>query len=75
MQGTGFIESSLVYVGRSIDGEQPSLVKRDTSFVSESELRVTLVTDDVAQPGQLWISVTNPAPGGGTTDPQPFEIA
>jgi len=75
VQGTGFIESSLVYVGRSIDGEQPSLVKRDTSFVSESELRVTLVTDDVAQPGQLWISVTNPAPGGGTTDPQPFDIA
>ncbi|MDX6447931.1 MAG: hypothetical protein QOH02_778 [Gaiellaceae bacterium] len=74
VQGTGFIESSLVYVGRSMEGEQPSLVKRDTSFTSESELRVTLVTGDVAQPGQLWISVTNPAPGGGTSDPQPFDI-
>jgi hypothetical protein len=74
VQGTGFIESSLVYVGRSIGGEQPTLVKRDTTFTSESELKVTLVTDDVAQPGQLWISVTNPAPGGGTAGPQPFDI-
>jgi hypothetical protein len=74
VQGTGFIESSLAYVGRSIGGEQPTLVKRDTTFASESELKVTLVTDDVAQAGQLWISVTNPAPGGGTAGPQPFDI-
>ena len=75
VQGTGFIDSSLAYVGRSVEGEQPTLVKRDTSFANESELRVTLLKDDVAQPGQLWISVTNSAPGGCTAVPQPFDIA
>jgi len=74
VQGTGFIVSSMVSVGRSVEGEQPTLVKRDTSFASDTELQVTLLIDDVAQPGQLWIAVTNPAPGGGTAGPQPFDI-
>ena len=74
VQGTGFIESSMVSVGRSVDGEQPTLVQRGTSFGSDTELEVTLLIDDVAQPGQLWIAVTNPAPGGGTAGPQAFDI-
>jgi hypothetical protein len=75
LQGTGFIEASTVSVGRSaLDGEQPMLLPRKTKFLSETELGITLLTDDVAEPGLLWISVTNPAPGGGTAGPQAFEI-
>ena len=75
LQGTGFIEASTVSVGRSAAGEPPTLLPRGTSFTSENELEVTLLTEDVAEAGQLWISVTNPAPGGGTAGPQAFEIA
>jgi len=74
LRGTGFIEASTVSVGRSVAGEQPTLVPRATTFVSETELQVTLLTEDVSEPGQLFISVTNPAPGGGTAGPQPFDI-
>jgi len=74
LQGSGFIEASTVSVGRSASGEQPTLVPRATTFASESEVQVTLLTEDVSQSGQLWISVTNPAPGGGTAGPQAFDI-
>ena len=36
---------------------------------------ITLLTEDVAEAGQLWISVTNLEPGGGTAGPQAFDIA
>lgn len=75
LQGAGFIEASTVSVGRStLDGEQPMLLPRKTTFLSETELGITLLTEDVAETGLLWISVTNPAPGGGTAGPQAFEI-
>jgi hypothetical protein len=75
LRGTGFIESSTVAVGWSPkDGSQPTLLQRDTIFVSETELEITLNTEDVAEGGVLWISVTNPTPGGGTAGPQAFDI-
>jgi hypothetical protein len=74
LRGTGFIGASTVAVGRSVAGEQPTLVPRATTLVSETELQVTLLTEDVSEPGQLFISVTNPAPGGGTAGPQAFDV-
>jgi hypothetical protein len=75
VQGTGFIEASVVSVGRSVAGDgQPTLVPRATTFLSETELEITLLTEEVAEAGQLWLSVTNPAPGGGTAGPQAFDI-
>lgn len=75
LQGTGFIPASTVSVGRSALGaEQPTLLPRATAFLNESELEITLLAEDVSDTGQLWISVTNPAPGGGTAGPQAFEI-
>jgi hypothetical protein len=75
LQGTGFIDESAVSVGRSAKGDpQPILLTRETSFKSETELEITLLTEDVEETGQLWISVTNPAPGGGTAGPKAFEI-
>jgi hypothetical protein len=74
LRGTGFMEASTVSVGRSVAGEQPTLVPRATTFVSETELQVTLLTEDVSEAGQLFISVTNPAPGGGTAGPQAFDV-
>jgi hypothetical protein len=75
LRGTGFIEVSTVSVGRSAVGDtQPTLLPRETSYTSETQLEITLLTEDVAEAGQLWISVTNPAPGGGTAGPQAFDI-
>ena len=74
IQGSGFVEGSAVSVGRALDGEPPQLDQREASLLNDAELEITLTADDVSQPGQLWISVTNPEPGGGTAGPQPFDI-
>jgi hypothetical protein len=75
IQGSGFVEGSTVSVGRTVDGEAPQLDQRETTFLDDTQLQITLTAEDVSQPGQLWISVTNPDPDGGTTGPQSFDIA
>ena len=37
---------------------------RTTQFFSSSQLKATIETSDVAQPGTAFVAVTNPAPGG-----------
>lgn len=73
IQGSGFVEGSAVSVARTFNGEPPQLDQRETAFLSETQLQITLTADDLSQPGQVWISVTNP--DGGASDPQPFPIA
>lgn len=73
IQGSGFVEGSAVSVARTFNGEPPQLDQRETAFLSETQLQITLTADDLSQPGQVWVSVTNP--GGGASDPQPFSIA
>jgi len=76
LQGTGFIESSTVAVGSSEAGDQPAkLFARIRCYVSDTELEITLLKSDLAKPGHLWISVTNPEPGGGTVGPHAFDIS
>lgn len=48
---------------------------RPTRFVSATELAVTLSAEDVAESGSYGITVTTPAPGGGTTAPLTLELA
>jgi IPT/TIG domain-containing protein len=40
-----------------------------TKFVNRSRLRATVPAADVAAPGTATVTVTNPAPGGGTSFP------
>ncbi|MEP6976600.1 MAG: hypothetical protein ABI948_00950 [Thermoleophilia bacterium] len=76
LQGTGFTEQSTVAVGTSETGDEPAkLVARISSYANETALNITLLKSDVAKPGQLWIAVTNPEPGGGTAGPHAFDIS
>jgi hypothetical protein len=43
-----------------------------TAFVSASQLTATVPAADNAEGGTLQVTVTNPAPGGGTSAGQPF---
>jgi hypothetical protein len=63
INGSGFITSSVVNVsvGNS-SGPRP------TTFVSPSQLTVQITSSDIANSGQIGISVTNPKPGGGTSN-------
>jgi hypothetical protein len=58
--GTGFIEAALVRV----DG-----IDRPTRFVSATELDATLGAEDLGSVGELEVTVFNPPPGGGTSNP------
>jgi hypothetical protein len=65
--GEGFIHDSVARVSRPLEGGIP--VPRDTAYVSASRLRVTLTPEDVAEAGSVSITVFNPAPGGGISEP------
>ena len=62
------------HVGSAISVSRPSFeggipVPRDTTYVSASRLRVTLKPEDVAEAGSVSITVSNPEPGGGISEP------
>lgn len=63
VNGSGFVSSSVinVQVGNTF-GPRP------TTFVSPTQLTVQITANDIANSGQIGISVTNPAPGGGTSN-------
>lgn len=48
---------------------------RETTYVSASELRATIPANDLAAAGKAAISVRNPEPGGGDSDPATFPIS
>ncbi|MBK8900040.1 MAG: beta-propeller fold lactonase family protein [Anaerolineaceae bacterium] len=47
---------------------------RATTFISSTQLQVTLTAYDVAFAGSGAITVVNPGPGGGTSNPTTFEV-
>ena len=65
INGTNFLSSSVV----SFNGNT-----RTTTFVSATQLRITLTAADQATPGSYDVTVTNPTPGGGTTAPATFTV-
>jgi hypothetical protein len=66
IQGTNFINgSTLLWNG----------TPRPTSFVSSTQLRVTLPAVQVTQGGPASLTVVNPAPGGGTSNTLLFRLA
>jgi hypothetical protein len=47
---------------------------RTTIFVSSSELTATILASDVATAHTAYVTVTNPAPGGGISNSLAFEV-
>ena len=69
--GTGFIKDSLVTVRRPGGAPQP----RRVEIRSPTKLVVTLDAGDAHEAGELTFTVTNPQPGGGTSQPLTVEVA
>jgi hypothetical protein len=63
--GTNFVPSSVV----RWNGED-----RTTTFSSATQLSATIPASDLAAGGTAQVTVFNPAPSGGLTDPLPFTI-
>lgn len=63
--GSGFIPTSAVTWNGAA---------RTTSYLSSTQLQFALLSADVASVGAVQISVSNPAPGGGTAAPTQLTI-
>jgi hypothetical protein len=63
--GTGFVASSAVQWNGSA---------RTTTFVSNTSLQAAITAGDIASVGTAMVTVSNPAPGGGTSGPLTFSI-
>ncbi len=59
VNGSGFASSAVVNWNGS---------SRLTEVISSSQLKATIEASDVAKPQTAWITVTNSAPGGGTSN-------
>ncbi len=64
--GSGFLPLSVA----SVDGNA-----RTTTYVSADTLKAEIPTGDLATAGGRLITVTNPAPGGGTSNPETLHVA
>ena len=56
--GSNFVNGSMVQVNGS---------GRSTTFANSTQLTAAISASDIASPGTLSITVSNPAPGGGTS--------
>jgi FG-GAP-like repeat/Abnormal spindle-like microcephaly-assoc'd, ASPM-SPD-2-Hydin/FG-GAP repeat len=65
VNGTGFINSSVVNWNGS---------PRATTYVSSTEVTATITAADIAKAGSFKVTVTNPAPGGGTSAAKTFTV-
>lgn len=66
VKGTGFVRGAAVRVNG---------VGRETEFIEATQLTAKLLPDDVANEGELVVTVFNPGPGGGTSTPIKLKIA
>ncbi len=66
VNGTGFVSGSVVHWNDTA---------LTTNFLSSSRLTASVPGTDVASAGSGWVTVTNPAPGGGTSLPAFLRIA
>ncbi|MFC7669867.1 DUF4394 domain-containing protein [Hymenobacter humi] len=65
VNGTGFVSGSTV----SFNGST-----RTTTFVSATQVTAAIPATDIATAGSYNVTVTNPAPGGGTSAPATFMV-
>jgi 6-phosphogluconolactonase (cycloisomerase 2 family) len=66
VNGTNFVSTSLVSFGGTA---------RTTMFISSTQLTASIDAAAIAAPGTMTVTVTNPAPGGGTSNPVNFTIS
>ena len=66
VNGTGFINGSVVNFNGSA---------RATTYVSATQLTAAILAADIASAGTPAITVTNPSPGGGTSNAVTFNVA
>jgi len=66
IEGAGFLPGSVAQWNGS---------DRPTAYVSENYLEMQLSAANLAAPGQNAVSVRNPAPGGGNSNPVAFTVA
>jgi len=64
--GTGFVQGATL----EWNGED-----RVTTFVSATQVRAAITAADVANPVSVPVTVTNPAPGGGTSNALVFVVS
>lgn len=65
VSGSGFVQgSTLKWNGAD----------RATTFVSATQVKATIAAADVATPGSVLVTVTNPAPNGGTSNSLTFAV-
>jgi Protein of unknown function (DUF4038)/Putative collagen-binding domain of a collagenase/IPT/TIG domain len=65
VNGTGFVNGATV---------QFNGANRTTTFVGSTQVMAAITTADIATAGTVNVTVTNPAPGGGTSNFQAFTI-
>ena len=65
VNGTNFVTTSVVRFAGS---------PRTTSFVSATQVTALITASDLTTAGTFNITVFNPAPGGGTSNPQTFTV-
>jgi Pro-kumamolisin, activation domain/Bacterial Ig-like domain (group 3) len=65
VNGTNFVANSTVNFGGAA---------KATTFVSAARLTATILATDIATPAVVPVTVTNPAPGGGTSNTVNFNV-
>ena len=65
INGTGFLPSSTVTFDSS---------PHSATFVSTTQLRISLSSSDLATAGSFPVGVTNPSPGGGSSNTASFTV-
>jgi hypothetical protein len=66
VNGAGFVNGSVVNWNGSA---------RVTTFVSAAQVTAVILVSDIATASTASITVSNPAPGGGTSNPSLFEVS
>jgi len=66
VNGTGFVSASAVNWSGTI---------LTTTFVNSSQLTAAVPATDIAVPGTATVTVSNPAPGGGTSNVQYVDVS
>lgn len=72
--GEGFVEDSTVRLSRVTEAGT-TVVQRKSEFASPTEIRITLLTEDLLEAGYLDVEVVNPEPGGGASEPVRIDVS
>ena len=65
LQGTGFVPSTTVAVNGTVV---------TSTYSNSNSITATIPASSLAFPGNVNVTVTTPAPGGGTSSAQPFTV-